>query len=236
MNLTTVLTKIFSQVGIPGSGIVLDLPNYGGLFNRGIFSAIGQSMSLFMGFLVVVWVGFSIYGSFGIVSSWGDPQKIEKGWKTIKSVWIGISYFLLFFVIISLLGVFVGIGAPWNWADNLQQCARGGPAAGRFYFQGRTEGDQRLSYMQLMNDFRANNVTTGALTAYVVCCEDGDRQWIDIVRYQSAAPSGCSINSSKNLQGVPTNVCQGTGASCSTDGDCCSGNCALSGGGQRCAP
>lgn len=225
---------VFNQFSIPGSDIVLDLPSYGGFFGNGIFSAIGQGLVIFIVVLVIVWVGFSLYGGYSIISSLGDTQKIEKGWKTIKSVWIGITYFLLFFAVISLVGVFVGIGAPWNWVDNLQQCANGGPASGRFYFQGKVDGGKRISYMQMASDFRKANPS--AVNMYVICCENGGKQYIDVVRFSSAPPSGCSVNSSKSLGGVPSSTCKGTGSHCSSDADCCSNNCALSGGGQRCAP
>jgi len=234
MDMLSSSITIFNQFSIPGSDIVLDLPNYGGIFENGVFSAIGLGMFVFISILVVVWVGFTLYGAFSIISSLGDPQKIEKGWKTIKSVWIGISYFLLFFTVVSLVAVFIGVGAPWHWVDNLQQCANGGPAAGRFYFQGKVEGDKRLSYIELMNNFNVDN--PAALNAYVLCCENNDRQYIDIVRFPSAPPAGCSVNSSRHIQGPPSNPCKGTGVSCGSESECCSNKCELSGGGMRCAP
>lgn len=192
------ITK-FLQYGIPGTDIILDLPSFGGWFSNGIFSAIGQGLFLAIALLVVVWVGFSLFGAYSIISSFGDPQKIEKGWKTIKSVWIGISYFLIFFVVITSLAVFLGVGAPWDWAENLQQCNDGGPAAGRFYFQGKLEPDStdpqrfvRKSYSEQIQEYRENNPSITKV--YVLCCEDGDVESIGLTGVNAARP-GCEINS-----------------------------------------
>lgn len=188
---------------IPGTGIILDLPGFGGWFSNGIFSAIGFALSIFLAFMIVVWVGLALYGAFSIISSLGDTQKIEKGWKTIKSIWIGISYFMIFFMIISLLAVFVGIGAPWEWAENLQQCPQGGPAAGRFYFQGQYEGNPlhpegfvRKSFQELLRDYRKAH--PNLKKAYVLCCDDGDKEYIRLTGV-NADVFNCKINSEHTL-------------------------------------
>lgn len=192
-----------TQYGIPGTGLVLDLPSFGGWFTKGIFSAIGQGLYIAIALLVVVWIGFSLFGAYSIISSFGDPQKIEKGWKTIKSVWIGISYFLVFFVVITLLAVFLGVGAPWDWAQNLQQCNDSGPAAGRFYFQGKLEADPsdpqgfiRKSYSDQISEYRETNPSITKV--YVLCCEDGDEKSIGLTGVNAARP-GCEINSEIEL-------------------------------------
>jgi len=188
---------------IPGIDIVLDLPSYGGWFGNGIFSAIGFALSIFFGFMIVVWVGLAIYGSYSIVSSLGDAQKVEKGWKIIKSIWIGITYFMGFFMIVSLIAVFVGIGSPWEWAENLQQCSKDGPAAGRFYFQGKyypdptnPEGYVRKSYREMVEEYRETNPVITKV--YVLCCDDGDTEYIGLSGV-NAAISECKVNSEKNL-------------------------------------
>ncbi len=223
---------ISNQFYIPGTEFVFDLPSYGGFFSNGIFSAIGFLMFLFLAILVVAWLGFAIYGAFSITSSFGDPQKIEKGWKTIKSVWIGISYFLLFFLVITFAAVFMGVGAPWNWAENLRQCNQGGPASGRFYFQGKFEPDPndptkviRKSYIELLDDYLESAGSTRP-QYYVVCCEDGDTEYIDIIEFQSAIPSECALNSTHGNSNV-SNVCLSSGQLCNINGNpvgsCCAG-------------
>jgi hypothetical protein len=233
------LFEILTQYSLPG-GIMLDLPNVGGWFSGGLFSAIGQGMFIFLALMVVIWIGFAIYGAFSIISSFGDPQKIEKGWKTIKSVWIGISYFLLFFAVIGLIAVFLGVGAPWRWAENLQQCSQGGPAAGRFYFLGNNEPDNtgkivRKSYMELLDEFKVKYQSERTVTANVFCCENGDRKYFQIERFSTPAPSNCKFNSSSRLWGPRGETCKPGGRSCGSDSECCSGNCLDSGGGMRCA-
>lgn len=192
--LLTNLVKIRNQLQITDTDLFLDLPSFGGFFNRGIFSAVGQGLAIALALLVIVWIGFSIYGTFNIISSLGDTQKIEKGLKTIKSVWIGITYFLAFFAVVSLLTVFIGVGAPWDWAENLQQCANGGPAAGRFYFQGKVQtgpngGSRRVSYLEQLKAYKKSTGTVG-----VFCCESNGQQYID-VQYGTNPPSGCTLNS-----------------------------------------
>jgi hypothetical protein len=197
------LLPILSQYSIPGTEIGIDLPSIGGWFTKGIFSAIGQGMYIFIVLMVVVWVVFSMYGAFSIISSLGDPQKIEKGWKTIKSVWIGISYFLMFFVVITLVATFVGMGAPWNWAENLQQCQDGGPAAGRFYFQGKfvpdpndPQGFVRKSYSEQVSEYKELNPIMTKV--YVLCCDDAGVESIGITGINFAR-AGCEVNSEKDL-------------------------------------
>ena len=216
---------------IPGTEIGLDLPTFGGWFTKGIFSAIGQGMYIFIVFMVVVWVAFSLYGAFSIISSFGDPQKIEKGWKTIKSVWIGISYFLLFFVVITLVAVFIGMGAPWKWAENLQQCSVNGPAGGRFYFQGKDVEDppgsgkfENVPVSKLMEDFKASPGGNSVSYIGVFCCETGDKQYIDVGNARNV-PAGCTVNNEF------VNRCLNSGQTCSPGGTaCCSGNCDTDGG------
>ncbi len=214
------VSRIISIQGysIPGTDIYLDLPSMGGWFTKGVFSAIGQGMSTFLAILVVVWVGFALYGAYLIVTSMGDPQKIEKGWKTIKSIWIGISYFLLFFMIVGLLAVFIGIGYPWDWAENLQQCSVGGPAGGRFYFQGKFKPDVanpgefiRLTYSDMLTDFKKANPAAEFMRVY--CCENADEEYVE-VGLSNTAPAGCEVNS-------VTRLLTPVGGSCNIRNDIC---------------
>lgn len=211
---------------IPGTDIFFDLPSVGGWFTKGVFSAIGQGMYIFFAILVVVWVGFALYGAFSIISSMGDPQKIEKGWKTIKSIWIGISYFLMFFALIGLVAVFVGIGYPWDWAENLQQCAVGGPAGGRFYFQGTfvTDPDDatgviRQPYNESLKKAILDYPT--APTFNVLCCEDDVfGKYVDVFPRTGSVPAGCEVNSIVKT-GNHASSCVPSGGSCSAGSTCC---------------
>lgn len=222
----------FLQYGIPGTELVLDLPTFGGWFSGGIFSAVGQGIYIFIVFLVVVWVGFSMYGAFSIITSLGDPQKIEKGWKTIKSVWIGISYFLLFFVVITLLASFIGFGAPWDWAENLQQCDVSGPAGGRFYFQGKEVEDppgsgnyENVPVNELIDDYKASPGGNSVSYVGVFCCESGDNEYIDVGNARNV-PAGCRLNNEF------VNRCLNSGQTCSPGSTpCCSGTCDVDGSG-----
>lgn len=203
MEIVTESLTILSQLEIVGSDFELDLPGYGGVFGKGVFAAVGQGMAIFFALIIVVWVGLGLYGGFTIISSFGDPQKIEKGWKIIKSIWIGITYLLVFFSMITVLAVYIGIGAPWDWPTNLQQCARGGPAPGRFYFQGKfvpdsthPQGAVRKSYSELAEEYKTTNP---AMTrVYVLCCDNGNDRYIGLSGVNAAIPE-CEVNSVEDL-------------------------------------
>lgn len=226
---------------IPGTDIFFDLPSVGGWFTKGVFSAIAQGMAIFLGILVVVWVGFALYGAFSIISSMGDPQKIEKGWKTIKSIWIGISYFLMFFALIGLIAVFVGIGYPWDWAENLQQCSINGPAGGRFYFQGKTVIDAdgkpvTVSYKEQMDVFRMSNAWRYVA---VYCCEDTTGEYITLKTSTvgSSPPAGCALDQlvkQTAVTGPVPTVCRPVAEPCMNNSDCCSNSCKASGAIRYC--
>lgn len=195
------LLKIFTQYQIPDSDIILDIPQFGGLLTKGVFSAIGAGMFYFLIFLIVIWVAFAIYGAFLIISSFGTEDKIKKGWTTIKSVWLGITYFLAFFALITVISVFVGLGAPWSWAENLQQCAARGPASGRFYFQGKVDpitGETITFSEQLSNISAPGNYP-------VYCCENTGVE--SVVIGTSSATGNCELNSRIDVGGSSVPSC-----------------------------
>lgn len=207
--------KLFTQYTIPGSDIFLDLPTFGGFFEKGFFSAVGMGMFFFLSLIVVVWVALGIYAAFLIISSFGAEDKIKKGWTTIKSVWIGITYMIGFFLVVTIVGVFIGIGSPWNWAENLQQCAAGGPASGRFYFQGVEVNGENITVSEQLSNLPPANYP-------VYCCENGDVE--SVVVGSGGASGNCQENSrigSGGSSGVP--ACVASGGICSPGtSTCCS--------------
>jgi hypothetical protein len=223
---------------IPGTGIFFDLPSVGGWFSRGIFSAIGQGMAIFLAILVVVWIGFALYGAFSIISSMGDPQKIEKGWKTIKSIWIGISYFLIFFALLGLVAVFMGIGYPWDWAENLQQCEVGGPAGGRFYFQGSyvADADDSTGFSTQPVSESLKSVMKQYPTSprfNIICCDNAAfGPIVYAVPRTGSVPGECAVNAII-YTGNTASACGPLGEACVNNSDCCSNACVNGGGGTK---
>ncbi|MFQ5493455.1 MAG: hypothetical protein ACE5DX_04820 [Candidatus Dojkabacteria bacterium] len=154
-NFKSNITEFLNQVDI--GGVKLDLFNFGGIFSRGLLAAVGFFMSLFFTFLLVVWVGLSIYAALKIVASQGNPESIQGAMTTIRNIWVGIAMGLVFFVVLSFLGSMVGFGNIYQWANNLSQC--GGSGSGEFLFQVVESPEVR----DMQED--------GATRIFVGCCE-----------------------------------------------------------------
>lgn len=113
-------------------GIRLHFPDVNGIFNNGILVAIGSLLNYFFVILVLIFVGYSIYAGFKIIKSQGDSKEIETGINLIKNVWISVAWGIVFFIAISVVGAFLGIGDVTQWYYQLAQCH---DASGGFYFR-----------------------------------------------------------------------------------------------------
>ncbi len=91
----------------------------------GIYSLLGYFASLIFSILLVVWIVVIIKGVLQINSSQGDEGGIKSGFQNIKNVFIGLTSGLVFFVVLSLVGVFFGFGNVYQWADKLSMCKLG---------------------------------------------------------------------------------------------------------------
>lgn len=114
-----------------GLDICINLPEVGLFKGQGFFSAIGYVLTILLGVLLVIWVGYSIYAGYKIVSS-SMAKGLEEGVNIIKNIWIGITMGLAFFAVISVIGGMLGIGDITRWHTNLSQCH---DATGGFYFK-----------------------------------------------------------------------------------------------------
>lgn len=112
-------------------GINIDLPELLFFKGQGLLAILGNILTIIMAILFVIWVGYSIYASYKIVTS-EMAKGMEEGINIIKNVWIGISMGLAFFAVISLIGGIVGIGDITRWHTNLSQC---NDLSGGFYFK-----------------------------------------------------------------------------------------------------
>ena len=125
----------FSKLGI---NIHFPTPNGGGLFGNGVLAGIGALMSYFLMILVLIWIVYSIYAAFKIITSQGAEKDIETGMTLVKNVWVSITWGLAFFAVLSIIGAFIGIGDVTQWYYSLAQCNGSG---GGFYFLDRAAAD-----------------------------------------------------------------------------------------------
>ena len=112
-------------------GFTFNLPGISGIASNGVFAAIGFFLEWVLGFLILIWIGFSMFAAYKIITS-QMAEGLEEGVKIIKNIWIGISIGLLFFASLSLIGAIMGIGNITEWHHSLAQCH---DATGGFFFK-----------------------------------------------------------------------------------------------------
>lgn len=132
--------KILSQVVIKGDegglfeSFTFDIFNPSKFSSGGIYSLLGYISSLVFSILLVVWIFVIISGAIKIISSQGAEDKLKEGYTNIKNVFVGLTMGLAFFAVLSLVGMFLGFGNVYQWADKLSMCE------GKFKYQ--AEEDQ----------------------------------------------------------------------------------------------
>ncbi|MBN1916243.1 hypothetical protein JW796_04680 [Candidatus Dojkabacteria bacterium] len=122
------MNRVSAQVVVPGDEAGLfddfkfDIFVPANFAEGGIYSLLGYLSSLVFSVLLVVWIVVIIIGVFKIISSQGAEDKIKSGYQEVKNVFIGLTTGLIFFVVLSLIGVFFGFGNVYQWAQNLEMC------------------------------------------------------------------------------------------------------------------
>jgi hypothetical protein len=175
LKLLAPITRFTSQTVI--GGVPLFLPNAAGIFGNGVLSAISFLLTLVLAFMVVAWIGLSIFAGLKIISSAGEPEKIESGTKTIKNIWLGIAIGIGFFAVMSVVGTFAGIGNVFEWYVNLAQC---GGADSKFLFQERESQDVQDKF------------DSGSTRVFVGCCDfaaTGSKKW-EVADLSGTVPPG----------------------------------------------
>jgi hypothetical protein len=115
----------------PDLGVTVNLPKITGIASQGIFATIGYFLEMVFGLLLIIWIGYSIFAAYKIITS-NMAKGLEEGVTIIKNVWVGISIGLGFFIVLSLVGTIIGVGDVTSWHTNLSQCH---DASGGFYFK-----------------------------------------------------------------------------------------------------
>lgn len=170
-----------SGIAIPSTTIVLDLNNSFGIFERGFFSGLGFLLWMFMMFLFLLWVCLAMYSGLKIIISKYEPQALQAGAAFVKNAWIGVTYAVTFFSLVGIGMVFLGLGVPWDWAENLAQCPGGSPAGRRFYFQGIPIRDPDTGdvsdynpFHEQLNDYKDSHPATAEVPVYCCRTPEGD--------------------------------------------------------------
>ena len=137
MSFQPFFNKFLNIIEVPGpSGspplFILDIPSVEGVFERGALSTVSFFISMFFSLVIIVWIVYTLFAVFKIISSQGNPEEVEKSFASIRNIWIGISMGLVFFAVIALLGAIFGFGSVYDWSTRLAQC---GGYQGNFYFR-----------------------------------------------------------------------------------------------------
>ncbi len=82
--------------------------------------------------LVIFWIYLIIKAGVKALQSQGNPEGLEEAFKRVRSVLIGASISLFFPAILSLVGVFLGIGTIFQWPKMFEDCNSGDH---QYYFQ-----------------------------------------------------------------------------------------------------
>jgi|GEM_PF-5556627 len=116
----------------------------------GILSMAGLIARFIFMLLMVVWIALIIYaGAIMVKSEGGDDMKIQM--KRIRNIWIGISAGLGFFILVSLIGFFAGVGNVFQWSENLRDCSCENAVVGEtcheYLFQGRASVEDSTKFV-----------------------------------------------------------------------------------------
>lgn len=132
-------TKFTNQLVIPSTDFKYNAPRTG-VLQGGVLSAASFFVSIAFSIMIAVWVGLTMLAAFRIISGQGSQESREKGIKIIRNIWVGITSLVVFFAVISMVGVLIGFGSIYDWSTNLQQC----PGSGSFYFSALENGKAKL--------------------------------------------------------------------------------------------
>lgn len=152
---------ILADITIPGlEGFLLRLPDPAGLFSGGLLSGLGTVAQFAFAAILLVWIVLSILAGIKIVRSQGNPDEMKEGMTKLKNVWIAVSIFFGFFMIMSIIGAVVGFGTPLEWGNSLAQC---GGFDGPFYF---SQIDQQTAYYHTKFDVNISDDEKGYCCIY----------------------------------------------------------------------
>jgi hypothetical protein len=87
-----------------------------------IFSWLSFLANLAILALVLFWIYKIIMAGVNAMRSGGEAEKLQESYKQIRSVFIGVALTLSIPIILTLIGVFIGVGRFWEWPLALREC------------------------------------------------------------------------------------------------------------------
>jgi len=126
---------------------------WGRIGEIGLLAALGLIAQLLFSFLIVIWIFIAIFAGLKIIRSQGDPEGIKGGMTRLKNLWMGATIGILFFIAVSFIGTFAGVGNIFAWSDNLQDCDCSNAAEGAdcytylFQMKASLEDENQYTYL-----------------------------------------------------------------------------------------
>lgn len=83
--------------------------------------------------LAIFWVYLIVRASFMQLKSAEKPEEKTESAKKIQSMLVGATIAMIFPVVITVIGIIIGVGPIWKWPEGFRECV--GSADNEFYFQ-----------------------------------------------------------------------------------------------------
>lgn len=101
--------------------------------NASIFSWVSFIGALATVGLVIFWIFLLVKAGLKGIQSQGTPEKLAEAFKQVQSVLVGAAISLFFPLVLSIIGVFFGIGTIFSWPKMFQFCDESSGV--QFYYQ-----------------------------------------------------------------------------------------------------
>lgn len=138
--LTSISASMAQEVDVNGNTVDTGLFDFGNFTeNTGLLSILGVVSSLIFSFLLVAWIFIAIFAGIKIISSQGNPEGIQGGTKRIQNMLMGITIGILFFIAVSVLGWFAGVGNIYEWSESFKECECAGGADTCYHYRFQAE-------------------------------------------------------------------------------------------------
>ena len=107
--------------------------------NASIFSWVAFIGSLATVGLVIFWIFLLVKAGVAGLQSQGNPEALALAFKQVQSVLVGAAISLFFPFVLSVIGVFFGIGTIFSWPKMFQFCNESSGV--QFYYQALLDKD-----------------------------------------------------------------------------------------------
>jgi hypothetical protein len=104
---------------------------------------------LVIGFAIIIWVGRILLAGIEAVRSSGDPDKLKESYDKVKADFMGVGLTLIFPIILTIIGAFLGIGNIFDWPRMFSGCE---DPAYEYYFQAYLQAPRTDDALQFADD------------------------------------------------------------------------------------